>query len=79
MELPETHKNGYFLRPTVIVGLDDSSRCMREEIFGPVVCISSFRTEEEVVRRANDVEYGLAATLWTQVYCRGNSNVVING
>jgi len=66
LELPETHKNGYFLRPTVIVGLDDSSRCMREEIFGPVVCISSFRTEEEVIRRANDVEYGLAATLWTQ-------------
>ena len=66
LELPELNKDGYFMKPTVIVDLDDSARCMQEEIFGPVVCISPFKTEEEVIKRVNNVEYGLAATLWTQ-------------
>ncbi|XP_072027653.1 2-aminomuconic semialdehyde dehydrogenase-like [Amphiura filiformis] len=63
--LPEKNKNGYFMRPTVIANVPDSSASMQEEIFGPVVCVSSFKTEEEAIRRANDVKYGLAACVWT--------------
>ena len=46
---------GYFIRPTIITGLSDASACMQEEIFGPVVCVSPFETEEEVIERANNV------------------------
>ncbi|XP_046580977.1 2-aminomuconic semialdehyde dehydrogenase-like [Haliotis rubra] len=66
LDLPEKCRNGYFMRPTVITNVTDDSRLMTEEIFGPVVCIVPFETEEEVVRRANSVKYGLCATLWTQ-------------
>lgn len=48
---------GYFIRPTVIAGLPDSSACMQEEIFGPVVCVTPFDTEEEVIERANNVTH----------------------
>jgi acyl-CoA reductase-like NAD-dependent aldehyde dehydrogenase len=65
-DLPIECKNGYFLRPTVITGLSDQSRCIQEEIFGPVVTISIFDTEEEVIERANNVKYGLSATVWTK-------------
>lgn len=63
--LPEENKNGYFMRPTIITGLDDNSRCMQEEIFGPVTCITPFETEEEVINRANNTTYGLCASVWT--------------
>uniref|UniRef100_A0A8W8NTL7 Aldehyde dehydrogenase domain-containing protein n=1 Tax=Magallana gigas TaxID=29159 RepID=A0A8W8NTL7_MAGGI len=66
LNLEDSIKNGYYMRPTVITDVKDDSRLMKEEIFGPVTCIVPFDTEEEVIRRANDVEYGLAATLWTQ-------------
>ncbi|XP_038655324.1 2-aminomuconic semialdehyde dehydrogenase isoform X1 [Scyliorhinus canicula] len=66
LEIPDKNKMGYFLLPTVITEVKDSSRCMQEEIFGPVTCIVPFETEEEVIRRANDVKYGLAATVWSQ-------------
>ncbi|XP_048250955.1 2-aminomuconic semialdehyde dehydrogenase-like isoform X1 [Haliotis rufescens] len=66
LDLPEKCRNGYFMRPTVITNVTDDSRLMTEEIFGPVACIVPFETEEEVVRRANSVKYGLCATLWTQ-------------
>jgi len=66
LELPDANKDGYFMKPTVVIGLDDSARCMQEEIFGPIVCISPFKSEEEVIKRANNVQYGLAATVWTQ-------------
>lgn len=51
LELPEENKNGYFMRPTVITDVPDSSRLMQEEIFGPVTCIVPFKTEEEVRKR----------------------------
>ena len=63
--LGERCKNGVFLEPTVIVDLDVNCRVNQEEIFGPVVTITPFRTEEEVVRYANASPFGLSASLWT--------------
>ncbi len=63
--LPENLKNGYFMRPTVITGLAPDCRVQQDEIFGPVVTITPFNTEEEVLQMANSVQYGLSASLWT--------------
>ncbi len=59
-------EGGYFVEPTVIVGLDHQCRTNQEEIFGPVVTIMPFETEEEAIRLANSTPYGLSATLWTE-------------
>ena len=56
---PEGIDKGYYLEPTIITGLDKNSRCVREEIFGPVVTVIPFDTEEEVIEQANDTHYGL--------------------
>lgn len=58
--------NGYYIEPTVIEGLSHGCRTNQEEIFGPVVTIMPFDTEEEVLTFANSTRYGLAATVWTQ-------------
>ena len=57
--------NGYFIEPTVIEGLDYNCRTNQEEIFGPVVTLTPFENEEEVLMMANSVKYGLSATIWT--------------
>jgi aminomuconate-semialdehyde/2-hydroxymuconate-6-semialdehyde dehydrogenase len=57
---------GAFLEPTIVTGLGQSSRCVQEEIFGPVATVQEFRTEAEAVALANGVPYGLAASVWTQ-------------
>ncbi len=58
--------NGYFMEPTVIIGLDEKCRTNQEEIFGPVVTIMPFDTEEEAIRLANSTGYGLSGTIWTE-------------
>lgn len=58
-------EEGYYLQPTVIEVTDNQCKLNQEEIFGPLVTIMSFETEEEVLAMANDVSYGLSATLWT--------------
>lgn len=64
--------NGYFIEPTVIENLAHDCRTNREEIFGPVVTVTPFETEEEVLSYANSVEYGLSATLWTENLSRAH-------
>lgn len=58
-------ENGYYLQPTIIEVKDNKCRLNQEEIFGPVVTIMSFKTDEEALTLANDTKYGLSATLWT--------------
>ncbi len=58
-------ENGYYLEPTVIEVSTDECRVNQEEIFGPVVTMMPFKTENEVLEMANKVKYGLSATLWT--------------
>jgi aminomuconate-semialdehyde/2-hydroxymuconate-6-semialdehyde dehydrogenase len=57
--------NGYYVAPTVIEVGTTQCRLQQEEIFGPVVTIMPFKTEEEALALANDVPYGLSATVWT--------------
>lgn len=58
--------NGWFIEPTIIENLPFDCRTNQEEIFGPVVTIQPFETEEEVLKYANSVRYGLASTIWTE-------------
>ena len=63
--LEAPYNEGYYIRPTVIEGLPYNCRTNQEEIFGPVVTITPFDSEDEVVMMANSTQYGLQTTLWT--------------
>ena len=63
--LDAPYDQGFYIQPTVIEGLSYDCRTNQEEIFGPVVTLCPFDTEEEVLKMANSTEYGLAATVWT--------------
>ena len=61
----DARDNGFYVQPTILTGLPESSCCVREEIFGPVCHIAPFDSEAQAVAMANDTEYGLAASIWT--------------
>lgn len=61
----DARDQGFWVEPTLITGLSDQARCMREEIFGPICHVTPFDGESEAIARANDTRYGLAATIWT--------------
>ena len=65
-------RNGFFVEPTVVTDLPVHCRVNQEEIFGPVVTITPFSSEEEVIAHANSTPYGLAASLWTQDLTRAH-------
>ena len=62
---------GYFYPATVLSNVPDNANMLREEIFGPVAALQTFKSEDEVVKRANDTEYGLVAYLYTKDLSRG--------
>ena len=65
-------ENGWFIEPTIIEGLPPHCRTNQEEIFGPVVTLMPFETEQEAIQLANSTEYGLSATIWTQNLSRAH-------
>lgn len=64
-------RGGFFIEPTIISNIDDRMLCMKDETFGPLAPIASFKTEEEAVERANNSIYGLAAYVFTENISRG--------
>jgi aldehyde dehydrogenase len=64
-------KNGYFIRPHIVTGVDQSDRVVSCEQFGPIIPIMPFATEDEAVRLANETEFGLASSIWTEDIDRG--------
>jgi acyl-CoA reductase-like NAD-dependent aldehyde dehydrogenase len=62
-ELPD--RPGYFFPPTIVADVDENSRLVREEQFGPIVPVLKFSDIDDVVRRANDTRYGLAGSVWS--------------
>jgi acyl-CoA reductase-like NAD-dependent aldehyde dehydrogenase len=59
-------REGCYVSPTIFDGVESTMAIAREEIFGPVLCVQDFKTEEEAIALANGTEYGLAATVWTR-------------
>src|SRR3984957_9746196 len=68
----DSRDSGFYAEPTILTGLPESARCVKEEIFGPVCHIAPFDTEEEAIAKANDTKYGLAASVWTTQLKRGH-------
>ena len=63
--MPDGIESGFFVKPTVFADVSPDMTIFREEIFGPVLCITSYSSEEEAVRLANDSEYGLSGGVWS--------------
>ncbi|MBZ0216443.1 MAG: 2-hydroxymuconic semialdehyde dehydrogenase, partial [Fimbriimonadaceae bacterium] len=71
-EFGDDRDNGFFVQPTILTGLPENARCVREEIFGPVCHIAPFDEEDQAIALANDTPYGLAAAIWTSNLSRGH-------
>ena len=62
---PVSGTEGYFFQPTVLTGVTDETRIVKEEQFGPALPIMPYKTDEEALQRANDSEYGLSGSVWS--------------
>jgi aminomuconate-semialdehyde/2-hydroxymuconate-6-semialdehyde dehydrogenase len=71
-EFGDARDNGCYVQPTILTGLPETARCVKEEIFGPVCHIAPFDEEEEAIRMANDTKYGLAGSIWTSNLSRAH-------
>ena len=72
-DIGEEFEGGNWITPTVVDGLTTESRCATEEIFGPLVTLHSFSTDEEAIRISNNSRYGLAGSVWTSDLIRGEN------
>jgi hypothetical protein len=71
-------RSGYYYLPTIFTNVTNQMRIAQEEIFGPVVCVISFDSEEEAINLANGTEFGLATSIWTRGLARA-ANVLLLG
>lgn len=71
--MPDDLKDGHWIEPTIWTGLPETASVVREEIFGPCCHIQPFDTDEEVIKLANDTQYGLATTIWTTNLARAHT------
>jgi len=72
LDLKEKNAKGCYVSPTVLTGVPDEDEIWNDEVFGPVTAINSFKTEDEVIKRANDTQYGLCATVFTEDIAKAN-------